>query len=366
MHIAQLAPLWERVPPVKYGGTELVVSLLTEELIRRGHQVTLFASGDSITAAKLEGICPVPMRDDRQLLEPIVYDLLATTTVYQQAEEFDIIHNHLGIAMLPLARLSATPIVHTLHGVFNRDNLQLFNKFSEQPLISISNSQREPAPHLNYVATVYNAIDVPSYDFRQEPEDPPYLAFLGRVSPEKGLHIAIDVARRSGWRLLIAAKVERTGRDWEYWQVIKPSIDGKQIQFLGEIGKQEKCKLLSGATATLCPINWREPFGLVLIEAMACGSPVISLSNGSAPELIKHGETGLLVEDADEMIEAVRQIKSIDRNRCRKHVEENFSVARMADGYEQAYQKALGKEDIILAKPQFQPLAKSATIAAAD
>lgn len=264
-------PPWEQVPPSTYGGTELVVSLLTEELVRRGHDVTLFASGDSITSATLEAIHPQALRLDQSVREASIYEMLQLSQVYERANEFDVIHSHMGCVALPYTKLVKTPTVHTMHGIFTPDNEKMFVHARRQPFISISNTQREPRLGLNYVATVYNGVDTSTYRFYAQPSDPPYLAFLGRLSPEKGTHLAIEIAKRSGWPLKIAGKVDPV--DVEYYeQEIKPHIDGEQIQYLGEANHVQKNVLMGNAFATLFPITWREPFGLVMIESMASGT----------------------------------------------------------------------------------------------
>ncbi len=342
MRIAQIAPLWERVPPTTYGGTELVVGLLTEELVRRGHEVTLFASGDSITKATLESVHPKALRLDKSIKEAAIYEMLQLTRVYERAKDFDIIHSHMGCAALPYARLVKTPTVHTLHGIFTPDNEKLFTYARQQPFISISHDQREPRLGLNYAATVYNGIDTSAYRFYPKPSDPPYLAFLGRLSPEKGTHLAIEIAKRSGWTLKIAGKIDAV--DVEYYETeIKPHIDGEQIQYLGEANHVQKNILLGNAVATLFPITWREPFGLVMIESMVSGTPVIAMKLGSTSEVIAHEQTGFLCRSVEECLQALQRIPEIDRAKCRQHVEENFSVQRMTDGYEAAYQQVLAE-----------------------
>lgn len=342
MRIAQIAPLWERVPPTTYGGTELVVSLLTEELVRRGHEVTLFASGDSITQAKLESVHSKALRLDSSVKEAAVYEMLQLSHVFEHAGEFDVIHSHMGCSALPYTNLVKTPVVHTLHGVFTPDNEKMFTKARQQPYISISDSQREPRLGLNYVSTVYNGIDTSSYKFYPKPSDPPYLAFLGRLSPEKGTHLAIEIAKRTGWTLKIAGKIDAVDRKY-YEEEIKPFIDGEQIQFLGEANHVQKNTLMGHAVATLFPITWREPFGLVMVESMVSGTPVIAMNLGSTPEVIAHGKTGFLCHSLEECVAALSKIDSIDRAFCRQHVEQNFSVRRMADGYEAVYQQVLAK-----------------------
>lgn len=342
MRIAQVAPLWERVPPSAYGGIELVVGLLTDELVRRGHEVTLFASGDSISLAKLESVHPQALRLDPNVRECAIYEMLQLSRVFEQAQEFDVIHSHMGCAALPYGKLIKTPTVHTLHGVFTPDNEKMFRHAHQLPYISISNTQREPRLGLNYVATVYNGVDVSSYKFYAQPDNPPYLAFLGRISPEKGTHLAIDIAKRSGWHLKIAGKVDVV--DVEYYeQEIKPHIDGKQIEYLGEANHVQKNILMGGAVATLFPITWREPFGLVMVESMAAGTPVIAIELGSTSEVIVDGKTGFLCQDVDQCVAAIDKIPTLNRQDCRQHVVEHFSVQRMVDGYEAVYRQLLSQ-----------------------
>lgn len=342
MRIAQIAPLWERVPPPTYGGTELVVSLLTEELVRRGHEVTLFASGDSITQAQLESVHPQALRLDPSVREAAIYEMLQLSQVYERAKEFDIIHSHMGCAALPYANLVKTPTVHTLHGIFTPDNEKMFVHSRKQPFVSISDSQREPRLGLNCVATVYNGVDPNTYTFYPQPSDPPYLAFLGRLSPEKGTHHAIDIAKRTGSVLKMAGKIDAV--DVEYYEEqIKPHIDGEQIQYLGEANHVQKNILLGNAVATLFPITWREPFGLVMIESMISGTPVIAMELGSTSEVIAHEKTGFLCHSIDECVAALGRIHDIDRRVCRQHVEDNFSVKRMADGYIAVYQQIMAE-----------------------
>ncbi|MBW4441501.1 MAG: glycosyltransferase family 4 protein [Plectolyngbya sp. WJT66-NPBG17] len=343
MRIAQIAPLWETVPPPAYGGAELVVSLLTEELVRRGHEVTLFATGDSTTQAKLDAIHPSALRLDPSVQEQAVYEALQLSRVYQNADEFDIIHSHIGFAALACAQLVKTPTVHTLHGTFSLDNQKAFSFCKSQPYVSISNTQREPRLGLNYVSTVYNGIDPSTHHFFSQPDTPPYLAFLGRLSPEKGPHHAIEIAKRTGYPLKMAGKVDRV--DVEYFeQEIKPHIDGEQVQYLGEANHVQKNQLMGNAIATLFPITWREPFGLVMIESMVAGTPVIALELGATSEVIVHEETGFLCQNVDECVAAVQRVDQIDRFACRKHVEDNFGVKQMVDGYEAVYRQLLAEK----------------------
>jgi glycosyltransferase involved in cell wall biosynthesis len=338
MRIAQIAPLWERVPPPAYGGTELVVSGITEELVRRGHDVTLFASGDSITQAKLEATVPRAIRLDDSIKEYGIYEMLQMSQVFSQADQFDLIHSHVGCAALPYAKLVKTPTVHTLHGIFTPDNEKLFRHACKLPYVSISDAQRNSKLGLNYVSTVYNGIDVSRYEFHPVPDNPPYLAFLGRLSPEKGPHHAIEIAKRSGWRLKMAGKIDPIDQEF-YDTVLKPQIDGVQIEYLGEANHEQKSILTGGAVATLFPITWSEPFGLVMIESMAAGTPVIAMSMGSTPEVIAQGKTGFLCRTVDECVAAIEPAAQLDRHACRDDVASRFSVERMVDGYEAVYRQ---------------------------
>lgn len=336
MKIAQIAPLWERVPPPTYGGIELVVSRVSDELVRRGHEVTLFASGDSQTLAKLEAVTPGALRLDPDIKEPIIYEVLAPGQVYQRAADFDIIHSHVGVWSLALASMVSTPTVHTLHGNFTKDSKKVFGEYSTQAYISISDAQRQA--DLNYVGTVYNGIVVEEYPFVDKPQSPPYLAFLGRFSPEKGPQHAIAIAKQSGMRLKMAGKVDIVDKKF-FDQEIAHHIDGKQIEFLGEVNHQEKSELLANAAATLFPITWREPFGLVMIESMACGTPIVGMRMGSVPEVIAHGESGMVCDSYEEMAQVIGQVLELDRSKCREHVQNKFSVTQMVNGYEAIYEK---------------------------
>ena len=338
MKIAQIAPLWERVPPPTYGGIELVVGRLTDELVRRGHEVTLFASGDSQTLASLEAVYPRALRLDSKIQERPLYEVLAPSQAYQRATEFDIIHSHVGVWALPLAEVVSTPTVHTLHGRFSRDSGEIFGYHSTQPYISISDAQRQI--DLNYVKTVYNGIDIGNYSYYPKPQDPPYLAFLGRFSPEKGPQHAIAIAKKTGWRLKMAGKVDVV--DVKFFEKeIAPLIDNRQIEFLGEVNHAEKADLLGNASATLFPITWDEPFGLVMIESMATGTPVIGIKMGSVPEVIAHGKSGFVCQTYDEMAEMIPAALELDRKTCREYVKNNFTITQMVDGYEAAYEKVL-------------------------
>lgn len=343
MRIAQVAPLWERVPPPGYGGIELVVGHLTDELVRRGHDVTLFASGDSQTLAKLQSVVPQALRLDPNVKEPGVYELLQLNRVLQQAKEFDLIHFHTGFPVLPYVELLKIPAVHTLHGIFTPDNRKIFTQFRSQAFISISNAQRESEPSLNYISTVYNGIDPEQYPFHPQPSDSPYLAFLGRMSPEKGPHHAIEIAKRTGWKLKMAGKIDVVDKKF-FEAELAPQIDGQQIEYLGELTHAEKVDLLGNAAIALFPITWPEPFGLVMIEAMCTGTPVMGMSMGSVPEVIAHGKSGFVCNNIDEIIAAIPAALELNRQTCRDHVLSHFSYSAMVDGYEAAYSKAISEK----------------------
>ncbi len=343
MKIAQISPLWERVPPFRYGGIELIVKLLTDELVRRGHEVTLFASGDSITAAKLKSVHQKALRLDPNIKEPGIYEHMLLADVYHQAHNFDVIHSHFGYSALSYSTFSKTPTVHTLHGSFTPENEKIFRRFAWQPFISISESQREPRLGMNYIHTVYNGIDTGVYSFQSEPVQPAYLAFVGRISPEKGPVEAIKIARATGLPLKMAGKIDVVDKTF-YREQVEPLIDGEQIQYLGEVTHEEKVQLLSGATLTLFPITWREPFGLVMIESMATGTPVLAMGLGAVPEVIAHGKTGFICHTIEKMIEMVPQAMKLDRHTCREYVVSRFSVETMTDEYERAYEMVLRKK----------------------
>lgn len=353
MRIAQVAPLMERVPPRAYGGIELVVSLLTDELVRRGHEVTLFASGDSQTLARLESMTPQALRLDTQIREYGAYELLQLSQVYEQAAGFDIIHSHVGYTALPFSTLIKTPTVHTLHS-FTLDSRRLFAHYRQQPYISISNAQRDPGLNLNFVSTVYNGIEPNAYAFHPQCQNPPYLAFLGRLSPEKGPHHAIAIAKQVGWPLKMAGKVDRVDQEF-FEQELAPQIDGKQIQYLGEADHNLKVQLLGNAAVTLFPITWQEPFGLVMIESMCTGTPVIGIGLGAVPEVIAHGQTGFVCQSVEEIASLVPAALALDRQACRDHVLNNFSVTQMVNGYEAAYQQILQQKPLPTPPVNFTP-----------
>jgi glycosyltransferase involved in cell wall biosynthesis len=336
MRIAQIAPLAEPVPPQLYGGTERVVSLLTEELVARGHEVTLFASGDSQTQARLVPVTPQALRLGADDVDPHLHLMLELGQVFEQSREFDVIHSHVEYYALPFARLVPTPVVTTLHGRLDLGGLRtIFERFSDAPLVSISDSQREPVPAANWAATVYNGTDLTEFTFNETGGD--YFVFVGRICPEKNIEGAIDIARRTGVPLRIAAKVDPV--DLEYHEsVIKPLVDGRQVEYLGELGGADKDRLLGSALALLFPVDWPEPFGLAMTEAMACGTPVLALRRGSVPEVVEDGVTGLVRESEDELVAAVDQVAGLSRRACRDRVERLFSVEVMTDGYESVYE----------------------------
>jgi len=339
MKIAQVSPLFESVPPQYYGGTERVVSYLTEELVRQGHQVTLFASGDSVTSARLVAACPRALRLDDQCEDQLAHCMVLIEQVLQEAQAFDVIHFHIDYLHFPLVIRQHTPHVTTLHGRLNiPDLVPLYQTFPTVPVVSISHAQRAPLSWLHWCGTVYHGLPPEIYTFRQTPGT--YLAFLGRVSPEKGLEQAITIAQRVGMPLKIAAKVDRA--DQEYFdEVIRPLLDHPLVEYLGEMGEADKADLLGQAYALLFPINWPEPFGLVMIEAMACGTPVVAYRRGSVPEVLDDGVTGWIVEGLEEAVQAVRRVSTLRRTRCRQIFEERFSAARMAHDYLQIYQQLL-------------------------
>lgn len=338
MKIAQIAPLVESVPPKLYGGTERVASYLTEELVKQGHEVTLFASGDSVTNARLEAIVPEALRL-KENSNPTSYHILMIEEVLKQASSFDIIHFHIDSIQFPVARRMKVPHVTTLHGRLDlQDFVIMLNEYRDLPMISISDDQRHPVLDINWQATVYNGIPSDLYTFHAEPGD--YLAFLGRISPEKGVDQAIEIAKQANMPLKIAAKVDKA--DVSYFQThIKPLLDHPLIEYVGEINEAEKNQFLGDAYALVLPINWPEPFGLVLIEAMACGTPVIAYRRGAIPEIVEDGVNGYVVTGIEGANIAVDKITAIDRHACRKSFLERFSANKMALHYVQTYEKII-------------------------
>ena len=337
MRVGIIAPLEMRVPPVAYGGTELIVSLLAEGLLKRGHEVTLFASGDSITGGRLVSVCGHFLRGSDR--EKNILNMLNVVNCLKMSSKFDIIHNHTGFEGMSTAGLVETPMLTTLHGNLKGDWRLLFYHYPGwYNTISRSAKSLLPAKE-RFVGVIYNAIDVPLYPFnggrRQE-----YLLFLSRLSQEKGPHLAIKVARKLGMRLIIAGNVDSADEKY-FRQEIWPNVDGDQIKYVGEAGFKQKVELMSNAWCLLAPITWPEPFGLFMIESMACGTPVIVLNNGSAPEVVKDRETGYVVTSIADMIDCVKKIPDIDKRRCRSHVERHFDTPRMVDNYCLAYERVL-------------------------
>lgn len=341
MRIAQVAPLTESVPPRLYGGTERVVSYLTEELVRMGHDVTLFASGDSVTAAELHAGWPRALRFDNTVRDVFAPRAQQLEEVMQRVDEFDVLHFHLDYHPFSMFSRQRVPFVTTLHGRLDLPELSpLFDRFPNVPVVSISDSQRRPLPKANFVRTVYHGM--PTDLVTPRPVKPSYLAFLGRIAPEKAPDRAIRIARRAGIKLKIAAKVDAVDEAY-YRERIRPLIDGKHVEMLGEIGDAEKSEFLSGAIALLTPIDWPEPFGLVMIEAMAAGTPVIAFNRGSVPELVEHGRTGFVVEDEPSAVAAVARVQNLSRPMIRRRFEERFSVERMARDYVGLFEQMAGE-----------------------
>jgi glycosyltransferase involved in cell wall biosynthesis len=340
MKIAQIAPLAERVPPKKYGGTERVVFTLTEELVKRGHKVTLFASCDSITTANLQPIYPRSLREGR-INNPYGPNIINMTNIgqaYSMHDKFDIIHDHNGYLGLPTANISKTPVVMTLHGSISPYEKKAFEIMRKPYLVSISNAQRKPAPDLNYIDTVHNGLNLENLPFSEEHQG--YLLFVGRLTMEKGVHFAIEAAHNLNLNLKIAAKLDSV--DMGYFnEYIGPKLSEEQVQWVGEVDETERNKLMSEALCLLHPVTWREPFGLAMIEAMACGCPVVAFNKGSIPEIVKNKKNGYVVNDLEEMIEAVKSINNINRKYCRKYAIKNFNGKAMTDKYEAVYNKLL-------------------------
>lgn len=359
MRIAQVAPLYERVPPRYYGGTERIVAYLTEELIKQGHQLTLFASGDSLTRGHLISPCIHSLRLDSRCEDRLAYHFLQLEQVFQNAAAFDIIHFHIAYLHYPLSRRIGVPHLTTLHGRLDLpDLIPLYREFSDVPVTSISNSQRTPLPWINWQGTVYHGIPTDLYKFKKSSGD--YLVFLGRVSPEKRVDRAIEIAKLAKMKLKIAAKLDTSDRPYMD-AAIRPLLDHPLVEFIGEIGDQEKADLLGNAYALLFPIDWVEPFGLVMIEAMACGTPVVAFRRGSVPEIIDDGVTGFIVNDIEGSLQALDQINDFDRERCRKVFEERFSTARMVKDYVKVYDRLLEARGRI--KPRIREVAKRSSLA---
>ncbi len=351
MKIALVAPLIESVPPKLYGGTERVVSFLAEELVAAGHRVTLFASGDSVTSAELVPCSSCAIRLAPERYDPVFQYMCLLDELHRQSDRFDVIHFHIDVLHFPLFRPIAHRTLTTLHGRQDLITLSpVYKRFPQFPLVSISNDQRRPIPYANFIATVYHGLPLDLFQSVLEPRGR-YLAFLGRISPEKGLDRAIEIARRAGLPLKIAAKIDPV--DTAYFAgAIAPLLRVPEIDFVGEIGESEKHEFLGNAAAVLFPIDWPEPFGLVLIEAMACGTPVLAFRRGSVPEVIDD-LTGAIVESVDEAVAILPQVMKLDRAMVRTRFEQRFSAARMAADYVRLYAQAM-KSD----KPTFEIVSK--------
>lgn len=335
MRIAQVSPLFERVPPVTYGGTERVVAYLTDALVTAGHEVTLVASGDSSTRARLISATPRSLRLEESCVDPLAHHIREIELVAQLAGRFDIIHFHTGFLHLPIARRLTTPSLTTLHGRLDMADLPpLVETFADAPFVSISDAQRRPLPGAMWAGTVYHGLPPQLLPYQATPAD--YVAFVGRISPEKRVDRAIEIARRAGIKLLIAAKVDKVDREY-FTSTIEPLLEGPGVTYLGEINETEKARLLGGARALLFPIDWPEPFGMVVIEALSCGTPVIAWREGSVPELLEHGVNGWIVDSVDEAVAGLRKINRIDRRACRRTFERRFTADRMARDYVAIY-----------------------------
>src|SRR5512146_1412107 len=344
MRIAQVAPLWESVPPKLYGGTERIVSYVTEELVCLGHDVTLFASGDSETAARLEAGCPQALRLNNGIFNRDAPMIMLQERALGAAGDFDVIHSHLDFLGFPLARRNSVPVVTTLHGRLDLPELEpVFREYSEMPLVSISHAQRRPLAWANWQATIHHGLPRDLYTFH--PQSQGYLAFLGRISPEKRPDQAIEIAKRAGLPLRIAAKVDPADRNY-FEAEIEPLMSHPLVEYVGEITDDEKDDFLGDAYAMLAPYDWPEPFGLVLIEALACGTPVLAYRRGSVPEIIDDGVTGFVCESLSEMAEAVARIPLIDRRRCRAAFEARFTADRMARDYVTLYERIVQESTI--------------------
>jgi glycosyltransferase involved in cell wall biosynthesis len=340
LRIAQISPLTEAVPPKLYGGTERVISWLTEELVALGHDVTLFASGDSVTSARLEAMWPTALRLDGSVRDPNALHMTMIEQIRQRAKEFDLLHFHLDYYPFSVMSRQSTPFLTTLHGRLDLpEHAPVFSTFPTIPLVSISNAQRRPAPNAHWIGTVHHGM--PESLLEPVPAEPSYLAFLGRISPEKRVDRAIHIAERCGLPLKIAAKVDPADHDY-FEEVIRPLLAKPHVEYIGEIADTQKSEFLSRALALIVPIDWPEPFGLVMIEAMACGAPVIAFNRGAVPEVIEDGVTGFVVEDETSAVGALRHISRLSRTVIRKRFEERFTARRMARDYLAIYRDLVG------------------------
>ncbi|MBN1238367.1 MAG: glycosyltransferase family 4 protein [Gammaproteobacteria bacterium] len=339
MRIAQVAPLYECVPPKLYGGTERVVAYLTDELVRQGHDVTLFSSGDSTTLAHHVPVGETAVRLDSSCIDPLARHILLLEKVFARAKEFDVLHFHIDYLHFPMSRRHAVPNLTTLHGRLDiPDLVPIYDEYPEMPVVSISDAQRVPLPHLNWLGTVHHGL--PGGLYRLGSGSGGYLAFLGRLSPEKRPDRAIRIAERAGVKLLIAAKVDRADRTY-FEECIRPMLRSPWVEFIGEIGEGEKNEFLGNAKALLFPIDWPEPFGLVMVEAMGSGTATIAFDCGSVREIIDEGVTGFIVNSEEEAVEAVGRVDSLDRMLCRRQFERRFTVEQMAGAYALQYARLL-------------------------
>ncbi|HEV7996031.1 MAG TPA: glycosyltransferase family 4 protein [Stellaceae bacterium] len=341
MKIAQVSPLMESVPPKLYGGTERIVAYLADELTALGHDVTLFATGDSITKARLEAVCGCALRLDRTMRDYLAPHIVMLEMLARRAEEFDIIHLHVDYLSYPVLRRVRVPFVTTLHGRLDLPELKrVYEVFADVPVVSISDAQRDPLPQANYIATVHHGL--PEQLLRPRFGRGSYLAFLGRISPEKAPDSAIRIAAKAGMPLKIAAKIDMVDQQY-FAERIEPLLASSDVEFIGEIGDERKSEFLGNAAALLFPIAWREPFGLAMIEAMACGTPVIGFGNGSVPEIIDDGITGFIVDDEEEAVSATKRLHLLDRRRIRAVFDKRFAARRMAQDYLHLYRGLIAR-----------------------
>jgi glycosyltransferase involved in cell wall biosynthesis len=348
MRIAEIAPLYESVPPRHYGGTERVVSYLTEELVKQGHQVTLFASGDSVTRASLVAPCERSLRTLAGCIDPMAHYMIMLDEVLSRSAEFDILHFHIDHLHFPFTKNVGLPSVTTLHGRLDIPDLQpLYRHFRQMPVVSISRAQRTPIPFANWVGNVYHGLPRDLQPLRIPTNDDPYVAFLGRLSPEKRPDRAIRIAMKAGLKLRIAAKIDAVDRAY-FNAEIKVLLELPNIEYLGEIDETQKSEFLGNATAFLFPIDWPEPFGVAMIEAMSCGTPVIAFRCGSVPEVIDEGISGFIVNSEEQAVEAIHKCRDFDRKKCRAVFERRFTADRMAKDYSQIYQKLVEDEPLAL------------------
>lgn len=341
MKVAQIAPIWYAIPPKGYGGIEYVVHCITEGLVEKGHDVTLFAAGDSVTKAKLVSVYDVAPSERIGQTYP---DLLHVMNAYQAAGDFDLIHDHSGLIGPVIGSFVDTPVLHTLHGPATQEAKDFYHRMKDSIYYNaISDYQRERFGDLNFIGTIYNGVDTTKYTYRRDKED--FIFFIGRMNPEKGSHVAVEVAKRTGKKMVMVSKMTEPHERAYFKEKVEPLLKGaKNIELVGEIDTKTKIEMYQKASCVLFPIQWPEPFGLVMTEAMACGTPVIAMRNGSVPEVIAHGKTGFICDSTDDMVRAVARVDEIDTMDCRKHVERYFSVEKQVDNYIKAYEEILERE----------------------